>query len=71
MVGSLLGIVLIVQIITGIWLATNYIGEIERENISFSSIEKIMREIPYGYMIRYMHSNGARNNIWNNVYTYK
>lgn len=54
--GSILGICLILQIITGVLLAFNYIPEI---NQAFDSIEYIMREVNYGYLIRYLHANGA------------
>ncbi len=54
--GSLLGFLMISQIITGFFLATNYIGTL---TLSFESIERIMREVPFGYIIRYLHSNGA------------
>lgn len=54
--GSLLGFFLIIQIVTGILLAMNYIPHID---IAFDSIEYIMREVPYGYIIRYCHANGA------------
>lgn len=54
--GSLLGLILIIQIISGILLAFNYIPSIE---LAFDSIEYLMREINYGYLIRYVHINGA------------
>lgn len=54
--GSLLGLFLIVQIISGVFLAMNYIPHVD---IAFDSIEYIMREVPYGYIIRYTHANGA------------
>ena len=54
--GSILGIILIIQIVTGVMLAMNYIPNI---NLAFDSIEYIMREVNYGWLIRYMHSNGA------------
>lgn len=54
--GSLLGLFLIVQIVTGVLLAMNYIPHVD---IAFDSIEYIMREVPYGYLIRYTHANGA------------
>jgi len=37
-------------------LATNYVATL---SFSFESIEHIMREVPFGYIIRYLHSNGA------------
>ena len=54
--GSILGLLLIIQIVTGILLSMNYIGHID---LAFDSIEYIMREVPYGYIIRYSHANGA------------
>jgi len=54
--GSLLGFFLIVQIVTGVLLAMNYIPHVD---LAFDSIEYIMREVPYGYLIRYTHANGA------------
>jgi quinol-cytochrome oxidoreductase complex cytochrome b subunit len=54
--GSLLGFFLIVQIVSGIFLAMNYIPHVD---LAFDSIEYIMREVPYGYIIRYTHANGA------------
>src|SRR5690606_10971417 len=47
---------LIIQIITGVLLAMNYIPHVD---LAFDSIECIMREVPYGYLIRYTHANGA------------
>jgi ubiquinol-cytochrome c reductase cytochrome b subunit len=55
-VGSLLGVFLIVQIITGILLAMHYVPHIEE---AFGSVERIMREIPSGWILRYMHANGS------------
>lgn len=55
-VGSLLGILLVVQVITGVLLATHYVPHID---MAFSSVERIMREVPSGWLIRYMHSNGS------------
>jgi ubiquinol-cytochrome c reductase cytochrome b subunit len=55
-IGSMLGLVLLLQIITGITLGFNYTGNITE---AFNSIEEIHREIWYGGIIRYMHSNGA------------
>lgn len=54
--GSLLGIILILQIISGFFLACYYIADI---TLAFQSIEYIMKEVPYGYIIRYIHANGA------------
>lgn len=54
--GSLLGLCLIIQITSGIFLAMFYIPHID---IAFNSVEYIMREVPYGWLIRYIHANGA------------
>ena len=54
--GSLLGFCLVIQLITGILLAMYYIPNID---LAFNSIEYIMREVPYGWLIRYIHANGA------------
>nr|YP_010890042.1 cytochrome b [Bargmannia lata]WJJ70054.1 cytochrome b [Bargmannia lata] len=54
--GSLLGFCLIVQIITGIFLAMHYCADI---NIAFSSINHICRDINFGFLIKYLHANGA------------
>jgi ubiquinol-cytochrome c reductase cytochrome b subunit len=54
--GSILGLCLIIQIITGILLAMFYVPNID---LAFNSIEYIMREVPYGWLIRYIHANGA------------
>jgi len=55
-VGSLLGILLVIQVATGVLLAMHYTPHID---FAFSSVERIMREIPSGWMLRYLHSNGA------------
>jgi ubiquinol-cytochrome c reductase cytochrome b subunit len=47
---------LIIQIITGIFLAMHYIPN---ANLAFNSVENIMRDVDYGWLIRYMHANGA------------
>lgn len=54
--GSLSGIMLVIQILTGIFLAMHYTPHI---NFAFNSIEHIMRDINNGWLIRYIHSNGA------------
>lgn len=54
--GSLAGICLVVQIITGIFLAMNYVPNVD---LAFSSVEHIMRDVNYGWLLRYIHSNGA------------
>ncbi|MDZ7587929.1 MAG: cytochrome b/b6 [Parasphingorhabdus sp.] len=54
--GSLAGIFLVVQIVTGIILAMHYAAN---ANIAFDSVEHIMRDVNSGWMIRYAHANGA------------
>lgn len=54
--GSLLGLSLIIQIISGILLAMYYIPNI---NMAFDSVEYIMRQVPLGWLLRYIHANGA------------
>ena len=54
--GSLAGIFLLIQIITGIVLAMHYTPTVEG---AFASIEHIMRDVNYGWLIRYIHMNGA------------
>jgi ubiquinol-cytochrome c reductase cytochrome b subunit len=54
--GSLALMVLILQIVTGIWLTMNYKPDAE---MAFNSVEYIMRDVNWGWLIRYMHSTGA------------
>lgn len=54
--GSILACILIIQIVSGFFLATYYVADI---GLAFDSIEYIMREVPYGYLIRYIHANTA------------
>jgi quinol-cytochrome oxidoreductase complex cytochrome b subunit len=54
--GSMLGICLGIQIATGLALAMNYTAHIE---YAFDSIEHIMRDVRFGWLLRYMHANGA------------
>jgi ubiquinol-cytochrome c reductase cytochrome b subunit len=54
--GSLAGLVLIVQILSGIFLTMYYKPE---ANLAFGSVEYIMRDVPFGWLIRYIHSTGA------------
>ena len=56
MFGALASVVLIVQIVSGIWLMFGYENT---EEGAFASIEYIMRDIEYGWIIRYMHTTGA------------
>ena len=54
--GSLALFVLLIQIVTGIWLTMNYKPSAEN---AFASVEYIMRDVEWGWWIRYMHSTGA------------
>lgn len=54
--GSLLGLCLVIQIITGLFLAIHYTPHIE---IAFSSVAHISRDVNYGWLIRNLHANGA------------
>jgi ubiquinol-cytochrome c reductase cytochrome b subunit len=54
--GSLATLVLVMQIVTGIFLTMNYKPDAEK---AFGSVEYIMRDVEWGWLIRYMHSTGA------------
>nr|AAL24021.1 cytochrome b [Bujurquina sp. Farias 35] len=54
--GSLLGLCLITQILTGLFLAMHYTSDI---TTAFSSVAHICRDVNYGWLIRNMHANGA------------
>ena len=54
--GSLALLVLVIQIVTGIWLTMNYKPSAEH---AFASVEYIMRDVDWGWWIRYMHSTGS------------
>ena len=54
--GSLALLVFVLQILTGIFLAMHYKPD---ANLAFASVEYIMRDVPWGWLIRYMHSTGA------------
>ena len=53
---SLGGFMLVIMILTGIFLAMNYTPN---SAMAFDSVERIMRDVNYGWLLRYMHSNGA------------
>ena len=55
-VGSLLGLCLVIQIASGIFLAMHYSSSIE---LAFNSVEHIMRDVNAGWLIRYIHANGC------------
>ncbi len=54
--GALSLVVLVIQIVTGIWLVMNYKPDAAS---AFASVEYIMRDVEWGWLIRYMHSTGA------------
>ena len=54
--GGILAVCLVSQIITGIILAMHYVPQID---MAFNSVERIMRDVNYGWLVRFMHSNGA------------
>jgi|TARA_B110000238_G_scaffold189517_1_gene221696 ubiquinol-cytochrome c reductase cytochrome b subunit len=54
--GSSAGICLVIQMLSGIFLAMHYTPHID---LAFSSVEHIMRDVNYGWLIRYIHANGA------------
>jgi ubiquinol-cytochrome c reductase cytochrome b subunit len=54
--GSIAGIALVIQIITGIFLAMHYTPHVDH---AFASVENIMRNVNYGWLIRYVHAVGA------------
>ena len=55
-IGSLAGLSLVIQIITGIFLAMHYTPHID---YAFVSVEHIMRDVNNGWLFRYIHANGA------------
>ena len=54
--GSLAGIVLVIMIMSGIVLAMHYTAHVDH---AFQSVERIMRDVNYGWLVRYIHANGA------------
>lgn len=54
--GSLALLVLVNQLLTGIWLTMHYKPDAEK---SFGMVEYIMRDVPWGWLIRYLHTTGA------------
>jgi ubiquinol-cytochrome c reductase cytochrome b subunit len=54
--GSLAGIMLVTMIVTGVVLAMHYTPHVD---YAFQSVERIMRDVNYGWLIRYLHMNGA------------
>jgi len=54
--GGILAVCLGIQLVTGIVLAMHYVPHVD---YAFASVESIMRDVNYGWLIRYMHANGA------------
>lgn len=54
--GSLAMLVLVIQLLTGIFLTMHYKPDAE---LAFASVEYIMRDVPFGWLVRYLHSTGA------------
>ena len=54
--GSIAGIVLMLMILTGIMLAMQYTAHVD---YAFDSVERIMRDVNYGWLLRYLHMNGG------------
>ena len=54
--GSIAGFMLVVMIATGIFLAMQYTPHVD---LAFNSVERIMRDVNYGWLLRYIHMNGA------------
>ncbi|MET0529470.1 MAG: cytochrome b N-terminal domain-containing protein, partial [Microvirga sp.] len=54
--GAILAFMLVSQIVTGVFLAMYYTPN---ANLAFQSVEHIMRDVNYGWLIRYLHANGA------------
>ncbi|KAH0721205.1 hypothetical protein KY284_006235 [Solanum tuberosum] len=54
--GSLAGICLVIQIVTGVFLAMHYTPHVD---LAFNSVEHIMGDVEGGWLLRYMHANGA------------
>jgi ubiquinol-cytochrome c reductase cytochrome b subunit len=54
--GSVLGLMLVIQLLTGILLSMHFTADV---NLAFISVEHIMRDVNYGWLLRYCHANGA------------
>lgn len=54
--GFLAAMCLIIQILTGIFLAMHYTTHVD---LAFASVEHIMRDVNFGWLLRYLHANGA------------
>lgn len=65
--GVLAFVCLLLQILTGIFLAMHYTPHAD---LAFSSVEHIMRDVNYGWLLRYMHLNGASFFFFSSLCTY-
>ena len=65
--GGILTFFLIVQIVTGLVLAMHYVAHAD---LAFESVEHIMRDVNYGWLIRYVHANGSSMFFFGSLYTY-
>jgi ubiquinol-cytochrome c reductase cytochrome b/c1 subunit len=54
--GSIAGIILVIMIMTGIFLGMHYVPHVDH---AFDSVEHIMRDVNGGWLLRYIHMNGA------------
>ena len=54
--GGILAVCLVIQILTGVVLAMHYTATVGE---AFASVERIMRDVPYGWLLRYTHAVGA------------
>ncbi|MDI7774882.1 cytochrome b N-terminal domain-containing protein [Asticcacaulis sp. EMRT-3] len=54
--GGILSVCLVIQIVTGVIMAMHYTAN---SALAFDSVERIMRDVPYGDILRYVHANGA------------
>src|SRR5580704_12940464 len=54
--GAILTFMLMAQIVTGVILVMHYTPQVD---MAFNSVEHIMRDVNYGWLLRYLHSNGA------------
>jgi len=54
--GSIAGIMLVIMIVTGVFLAMQYTPH---SDLAFDSVERIMRDVNFGWLVRYIHMNGA------------
>jgi len=65
--GGILTFCLGIQIVTGVVLAMHYVAN---AGMAFDSVEAIMRDVNYGWLMRYMHSNGAVHVLPGRLYPY-